>query len=86
MDFNDNDDYIEPTNNVEADHVNFNVQTDANLAQASDINSTPYAEMDDMYDFYSSAYPIQTPQLNFAFDTSNPVEQVVDCQPVPEPE
>ena len=77
MDFDINDDFIETTNNVEADHVN--VQTDANLAQASDINSTPYAEMDDMYDFYSSAYAIQTPLLYFAFDTSNAVEQIVDC-------
>ena len=84
MDLNDYDDYIETANNVEADHVNVNVQTDANLAQPSDINSTPYAEMEDMYDFYSSAYPIQTPQLNFTFVTSNPVEQVVDFQPEPE--
>ena len=50
MDLNDYDDYIETTNNLEADHVN--VQTDANLAQASDINSTPYAEIDDMFYFY----------------------------------
>ena len=57
MDPNNDDDFIETTNNVAADHVN--VQTDANLAQASDINSTPYAKMDGMYDFYSSAYPIQ---------------------------
>ena len=84
MDLNDEDDFIETTNNVEADHVN--IETDANLAQPSDINSTPYAEMEDMYDFYSSAYPIQTPQLNFAFDTSNPVQQIEDCQSVPEPE
>jgi hypothetical protein len=84
MDLNDEDDFIEKTDYVEADHVN--IETDANLAQASDINSTPYADVDDIYDFYSSAYPIQTPQLNFTFVTSNPVEQVVDCQPVPEPE
>jgi hypothetical protein len=53
MDLNDEDDFIETTHNVEADHVN--IETDANLAQASDINSTPYAEVDDMYDFYLSA-------------------------------
>ena len=50
MDLNDYDDFIEKTDYVEADYAN--VQTDANLAQASDINSTPYAEVDDMYDFY----------------------------------
>ena len=38
MDLNDEDDFIETTNNVEADHVN--IETDANLTQASDINST----------------------------------------------
>ena len=84
MDLNDEDDFIETTHNVEADYAN--VQTDANLAQPSDINSTPYADVHDIYDFYSSAYPIQTPQLNFTFVTSSPVEQVVDCQPVPEPD
>jgi hypothetical protein len=82
MDLNDEDDFIETTHNVEADYVN--VQTDANLAQPSDINSTPYADVDDIYDFYSSAYPIQTPQLNFTFVTSNPVEEVVNFQPEPE--
>ena len=83
MDLDNNIDFVDTTNGIEADHVN--IETDANLAQASDINSTPYADVDDIYDFYSSAYPLQTPQLNFTFVTSNPVEQVVDCQPVPEP-
>ena len=50
MNLNDEDDFIETTHNVEADHVN--IETDANLAQASDINSTPYAEKDDMFYFY----------------------------------
>ena len=53
MDLNDEDDFIEKTDDVEADHVN--IETDANLVQASDINSTPYADVDDMYDFYLSA-------------------------------
>ena len=50
MDLDNNIDFVDTTNGIEADHVN--IETDANLAQASDINSTPYAEMDDMYDFY----------------------------------
>ena len=84
MDLDNNIDFVDTTNGIEADHVN--IETDANLAQASDINSTPYADVDDIYDFYSSADPIQTPQLNFTFVTSYPVEQVVDFQPVPESE